>query len=36
MALDFIGVGERGEEEGDWLATGVGWPGRIPLCQSAL
>lgn len=36
MALDFIGVGRRGGEEGGWLAGGEGWLGTIPLSQSAL
>lgn len=36
MALDFIGVGERGGEEGADLLLRRSWPGRIPLCQSAL
>ena len=36
MALDFIGVGGCGEEEGDDLLLRRSWPGRIPLSQSAL
>ncbi len=36
MALDFIGIGERGGAEGDGLLLKKGWPGRVPLSQSAL
>jgi len=36
MALDFIGVGGRGGEEGVDLLLRGSWPGRIPLSQSAL
>lgn len=36
MALDFIGVGVRREEEGADLLLRRSWPGRIPLSQSAL
>lgn len=36
MALDFIGVGERGGKVGGWLAAEEGVVGAPPLCQSAL
>ncbi len=36
MALDFIGVGGRGGEEGAGLPLRKGWLGTIPLRQSAL
>jgi len=36
MALDFIGVGGRGEEERADSLLRRSWPERIPLSQSAL
>ncbi len=36
MALDFIEVSERGGEFEGRLAAEEGWPGAIPLRQSAL
>ena len=36
MALDFIGVGGRGEEVGGRFAAGEGFTGATPRRQSAL